>query len=202
MGILFKHQEALEEAANGSRRSPTAKPPPLPAEAKVETKPEPKPELRFELRNEPKMEARKLQTVPIASPPPVPPAHHFSVEDFLKLLNDLPVRDNAALVVRVVEATLASVNVHVTDILPEITRRESVLSDRIEATQKRIEDLDAELIERRAELSELESELSETGHLRHLLNLTKTAAHSNNRDSSSDETLVLANAQGKSALTN
>lgn len=231
MGILFKHQEELEQAASFNNRRTVGTPPPLPVEArmepklevkvearvepkadvrpepKAETRPEPKVQAKVELKVEPKpepvLEMRRPQLM--AVPPPPPEAArvkmHFSVEDFLKLANDLPVRENTALVVRVIEATLSSVNIHIGDIIPEIARRESVVQDRIEATQKRVEDLEVELVERRAELSELENELNDTMELRSLLNHTKAMGDaSGKRDASSAETLVLAKASVKSAL--
>jgi hypothetical protein len=135
--------------------------------------------------------------------PPPPPAEAifsakplFSVEDFLKLATDLPLRENAHLIIRVMEATLASMEIRMADILPEIARREAVVQARIEGTQKRVEDLENELHARRSELKELESELHDTLELRGLLTHTRQMADSSPRrdTSSTAETLVLAKA--------
>jgi hypothetical protein len=197
VGILFKHQEDLEEAAKGPRRQARPEPKPEPrAEPKMESKVQPPPEsARVEPRlekSEPPVEVLKPLLIP--PPPPEDAKVHvqFSVEQFLRLVHGLPVKENAGLVLRVVEATLGSLDIQISDILPEINRREGVVHDRIEAVQRRLEDLEMELVERRSELTDLEAELAETQNLRNLLTLTKGAGAASRRDSSAEETLVLA----------
>ena len=119
-------------------------------------------------------------------PPPqvVPPkGNGYGISEAIALLRGLPA-DNADLVVRVVQATLASVNVHLRDIIEDATKRQKTTRDRIAAVHAQIAELEKQLEGQRREVAALEADLKETTSVKERLQQAeKTAALATGRPS-------------------
>jgi septal ring factor EnvC (AmiA/AmiB activator) len=85
----------------------------------------------------------------------------YGIAEAIALLRGLPA-DNSELVVRVVQATLASVDVHLHDIIEDATRRQKATQDRIAAVHAQIAQLERQLEGQRREVATLEADLKET----------------------------------------
>jgi TolA-binding protein len=85
----------------------------------------------------------------------------YGIAEAIALLRGLPA-DNSELVVRVVQATLASVDVHLRDIIEDATRRQKATQDRIAAVHGQIAQLERQLEGQRREVATLEADLKET----------------------------------------
>ena len=57
----------------------------------------------------------------------------YGIAEAIQLLRGLPVDQNPDLVVRVVRATLASLNVHLSDIIDDATKKQKATQERIAA---------------------------------------------------------------------
>src|SRR4029079_6926454 len=74
----------------------------------------------------------------------------------------LPVDQNPDLVVRVVRATLASLNVHLADIIEDATKKQKATQDRIAGDHTKFAELEKQLGDHRKEIAMLEADLKET----------------------------------------
>jgi hypothetical protein len=99
------------------------------------------------------------------------PATHgaYGIAEAIQLMRTLPTDQNGELVVRVVRATLASLNVHLPDIIEDATRRQKITQDRIAAVHVQIAELEKQLDVHGREIAALEADLKETTSVRERL---------------------------------
>jgi len=100
----------------------------------------------------------------------------YSIADAIQLMRSLPVDQNTDLVVRVVRATLASVNVKVQDIIEDAARKEKSIQDGIAVLHGKVKELEKELEGKRREISALETELKETTGVKERLQMAERSA--------------------------
>jgi septal ring factor EnvC (AmiA/AmiB activator) len=93
----------------------------------------------------------------------------YGIQEAIQLMRSLPVDQNAELVVRVVRATLGSVNVRVQDIIEDAGRKQQGIQEAITALQTQIADLEKQLDGKRKEIAALEVELKETSGVKEKL---------------------------------
>jgi hypothetical protein len=103
---------------------------------------------------------------PAPTPMPTPTAAkaspRFGIADAIALLRGLPADEKGELVVRVMRATLASVDVHLPEIIADATRRQKSASERIAAIHAQMAELEKQLESHRREIGTLEADLKET----------------------------------------
>lgn len=111
--------------------------------------------------------------VPMDLPGPPPPpagksrsAPRFGIAGAMALLRSLPGDDKNELVVRVVRATLAAVDVHFPEIIEDAARRQKSITERIAAIHGQMAELERQLEHHRHEISTLEAELKETSSVK------------------------------------
>ena len=100
----------------------------------------------------------------------------YGIAEAIQLLRGLPVDQNPDLVVRVVRATLASLNVHLSDIIDDATKKQKATQERIAAEHTKVADLEKQLAERRKEIATLEADLKETTTTKDRLLLAEKSA--------------------------
>ena len=104
----------------------------------------------------------------------------YGIAEAIQLLRSLPMDQSpqsAELVVRVVRATLASLDVHLADIVEDATRKQKHLADRMASEHAQIAELERQLEGRRKEIAALEADLKETTSVKERLQQAeKTAA--------------------------
>src|SRR5512142_1228065 len=66
----------------------------------------------------------------------------YGIQEAIQLLRGLPVDQNPELVVRVVRATLASLNVKLADIIEDAARKQKTTQERIAAEHGKVGDLE------------------------------------------------------------
>src|SRR5437016_1275927 len=86
----------------------------------------------------------------------------YGIAEATQLLRSLPTDQNSELVVRVVRTTLESLNVHLSDIIDDASRKQQATEERIAAVQDQVSDLEKQLQTLRQEIVGLESDLKET----------------------------------------
>jgi hypothetical protein len=86
----------------------------------------------------------------------------YGIAEAIQLMRTLPTDQNGELVVRVVRATLASLSVHLPDIIEDATRRQKVTQDRIAAVHIQMAELEKQLDTHGREIAALEADLKET----------------------------------------
>ena len=86
----------------------------------------------------------------------------YGIAEAIQLLRSLPAEQSSELVVRVVRATLASLDVHLADIVEDATRKQKHLADRMASEHAQIAELERQLETRRREVAALEADLKET----------------------------------------
>src|SRR3954451_17884656 len=112
-----------------------------------------------------------------ATTPPVSPSKGgYGIAEAIQLLRGLPVDQNPDLVVRVVRATLASVSVHLSDIIEDASKKQKSTQDRIAAQHGKVADLEKQLAEHRKEIAALEADLKETTMVKDRLLLAEKSA--------------------------
>ena len=95
----------------------------------------------------------------------------------MALLRGLPGEDKSDLVVRVIRATLASVDVHFPEVIEDATRRQKSATERIAAVHAQMAELERQLENHRREIAALETDLKETTAVKErLMHAEKTAA--------------------------
>lgn len=108
---------------------------------------------------------------------PVKAGGRFGIGDAIQLLRGLPVDQQGELVVRVVRATLASLDVHLPDIIEDATRRQKSATERIAAVHGQMAELERQLENHRREITAVEADLKETTAVKERLQQAeKTAA--------------------------
>jgi phage shock protein A len=101
----------------------------------------------------------------------------YGIAETIQLMRTLPVEQNGELVVRVVRATLASLNVHVPEIIEDANRKQKETQEKIAAEHAQIVELEKQLSVHRKEIAALEADLKETTTVRDRLQTAeKTAA--------------------------
>jgi hypothetical protein len=114
---------------------------------------------------------------PMSAPVQAPiAAGSYGIAEAIQLMRTLPVEQNGELVVRVVRATLASLNVHVPEIIEDANRKQKATQEKIAAEHAQIVDLEKQLEVHRKEIATLEAELKETTTVRDRLQLAERAA--------------------------
>ena len=77
-------------------------------------------------------------------------------------MRTLPTNQNTDLVVRVVRATLGSLDVHLPDIIEDASRKQKSVQEGIAGVRGKIADLEKQLDVHRREIAALEADLTET----------------------------------------
>jgi hypothetical protein len=118
----------------------------------------------------------------IEGAPPLPPenrkrGHRFGIAEAIAVLRSLPGDDKNELVVRVMRATLASVDVHLPEVIEDATRRQKGTTERIASVHAQMAELERQLENHRREIATLEADLKETTAVKERLqHVEKTAA--------------------------
>ena len=86
----------------------------------------------------------------------------YGIEEAIHLMRTLPTNQNTDLVVRVVRATLASLHVHLADIIEDAARKQQSVQESIAGVRGKIADLEKQLDAYRREITALEADLTET----------------------------------------
>lgn len=133
----------------------------------------------FNKKSEPRIEVEQIPArAPIvAAPPPTPaaPRKAYGIADAILLMRSLPVDQNVDLVVQVIRATLASMNVKVQDIIEDAVRKEKATEAGISALHGKVAELERELEARRQDILGLEVDLKETTAVKERLQLSEEA---------------------------
>lgn len=95
----------------------------------------------------------------------------FGISEAIQLLRSLPNDQNAELIVRVVRTTLESLNVHLSDIIDDASRKEQLTEERVAAVRGQVADLEQQLAGLRHDIETLEAELRETSEVRERLQM-------------------------------
>src|SRR5258706_15999959 len=88
----------------------------------------------------------------------------------------LPVDQNVGLIVQVIRATLASMNVRVQDIIEDARRKEQATEAGIQELHGKVAELERDLDARRQEILGLEADLKETSAVKERLQLAENIA--------------------------
>lgn len=99
----------------------------------------------------------------------------YGIEDAIKLMRTLPAEGNKEIAVRVVKATLESVNVHLVDIIQDASNKQKALGERLDALTHQIGELEGEIRKRREEIFRIEADLAETTNVKQRLELVEAA---------------------------
>jgi len=86
----------------------------------------------------------------------------YGIAEAIQLLRGLPVDQNPELVVRVVRATLASLNVKLGDIIEDASKKQKTTQERITSEHAKVAELEKQLADHRKEIAALEADLKET----------------------------------------
>jgi hypothetical protein len=135
----------------------------------------------FSKKSSPQIEVepirRGLEITPLPPVATKPAQRGYGIGDAIQLMRSLPVDQNVDLVVQVIRATLASMNVRVQDIIEDAHRKEKATEAGIAALHGQVADLERELHERRREIVGLEADLQETMAVTERLQLAETIAN-------------------------
>jgi hypothetical protein len=115
---------------------------------------------------------------PAPTPLPVKPGQplKYGIAETIQLMRSLPGDQNVELVVRVVRATLASLNVRLPEIIDDATRKEKFTRDRIADFHAKNAELEKQLEAHRREIGSLEADLKETTEVKERLQLAEGSA--------------------------
>ena len=133
----------------------------------------------FNKKSEPKIEIEPFPPRPpmMSVPPPAAPVRRiYGIGDAIVLMRSLPVDQNTDLIVQVIRATLASMNVRVQDIIEDARRKEQATEAGIHELHGKVADLERELETRRQEILGLEADLKETTAVKERLQLAENIA--------------------------
>jgi hypothetical protein len=135
----------------------------------------------FTKKSDPRIEVEQIPRAPLASVPPPPvaaaPARKaYGISDAILLMRSLPVDQNVDLIVQVIRATLASMNVKVQDIIEDARRKEQATEAGIGSLHGKVAELERELEARRQEILGLEADLKETTAVKERLQLAENIA--------------------------
>ena len=131
----------------------------------------------------PEWEQKVMAEVGNAPQPQLVPkagAAAYGIGDAIMLLRSLPVDagggQNAELVVRVVRATLASLHVHLPDIIEDATKKQKYLAERMAAEHAQVAELERQLESHRREIAAIEADLKETTSVKERLQQAERSA--------------------------
>jgi hypothetical protein len=120
----------------------------------------------------------------VGGPAVVPPAARaagaapkYGIAETIQLMRALPGDQNGELVVRVVRATLASLNVHLPEIIEDAARKEKTVRDRIADFHAKNAELEKQLEAHRKEIATLEADLKETTSVKERLQVAEGTSH-------------------------
>jgi len=111
-----------------------------------------------------------------APPAAAPPKGGYGIGEAIQLMRSLPVDQHPDLVVRVVRATLGSLNVHLPDIIEDASRKQKTVQDRIAAVHGQIGELEKQLDAHRRDIAALEADLKETTSVKERLQMAEKLA--------------------------
>jgi hypothetical protein len=100
----------------------------------------------------------------------------YGIGEAIQLMRGLPVDQHPDLVVRVVRATLGSLNVHLPDIIEDASKKQKTVQDRIAAVHAQIAELEKQLEAHRRDISGLEADLKETTSVKERLQMAEKLA--------------------------
>jgi hypothetical protein len=133
----------------------------------------------FTKKSEAKIELEQFPRAHAVSAPPIPTAparRSYGIADAILLMRSLPVDQNVDLIVQVIRATLASMNVRVHDIIEDARRKEQATEAGIQSLHGKVAELERELEARRQEIIGLEEDLKETNGVKERLQLAENIA--------------------------
>jgi septal ring factor EnvC (AmiA/AmiB activator) len=111
----------------------------------------------------------KTTSTPTASP-------RYGIAETIQLMRTLPADQNAELVVRVVRATLASLDVRLPDIIEDAIRKQKVVRDKIADFHAKNAELEKQLESNRKEIATLEADLQETTEVKDRLQMAEASS--------------------------
>ena len=97
----------------------------------------------------------------------------YGIAETIQLMRSLPADQQGELVVRVVRATLASLNVRLPDIIEDASRKEKAVRERIADFHAKNAELEKQLEAHRREIASLEADLKETTEVKERLQLAE-----------------------------
>ena len=97
----------------------------------------------------------------------------YGIAETIQLMRSLPAEQNGELVVRVVRATLASLNVRLPEIIEDASRKEKFVRERIADFHAKNAELEKQLEAHRQEIASLEADLKETTEVKDRLQLAE-----------------------------
>ena len=100
----------------------------------------------------------------------------YGIAEAIQLLRGLPVDQNPDLVVRVVRATLASLSVHLSDIIEDANKKQKATQERIATQHAKVGELEKQLAEHRKEIAALEADLKETTTVKERLQMAEKSS--------------------------
>jgi phage shock protein A len=100
----------------------------------------------------------------------------YGIAEAIQLMRSLPVDQHPDLVVRVVRATLGSLDVRLPDIIEDASRKQKATQDKIAAEHAQVADLEKQLDARRKEIAALEADLKETTNVKERLQQAEKSA--------------------------
>jgi septal ring factor EnvC (AmiA/AmiB activator) len=122
----------------------------------------------------------KVATEVGTGPRAVPPAAQagasprYGIAEAIQLMRTLP-NDHVELVVRVVRATLASLDVRLPDIIEDASRKQKMVRDKIADFHAKNVELEKQLEAHRKEIAALEADLKETSEVKDRLQQAEAA---------------------------
>ncbi len=108
-----------------------------------------------------------------ATPAAVP---KYGIAETIQLMRTLPADQNAELVVRVVRATLASLEVRLPDIIEDAMRKQKVVREKIADFHAKNAELEKQLEANRKDIAALEADLQETTEVKDRLQMAEASS--------------------------
>jgi hypothetical protein len=127
--------------------------------------------------------ASAVKAAPTASP-------KYGIAETIQLMRTLPADQNTELVVRVVRATLASLDVRLPDIIEDATRKQKAVRDKIADFHAKNAELEKQLDAHRKEIATLEADLKETTEVKERLQTAESGPASQPADKLPMNTLI------------
>jgi len=113
---------------------------------------------------------------PLSAPAKAAPPLKYGIAEAIQLMRSLPGDQNAELVVRVVRATLASLDVRLPEIIEDATRKQKAVHQRISEVHAKNAELEKQLEAHRKEIAALEADLKETTDVKERLQLAEASS--------------------------
>jgi len=100
----------------------------------------------------------------------------YGIAEAIQLMRTLPSDQNGELVVRVVRATLASLDVRLPDIIEDASRKQTAVRDKIADFHAKNAELEKQLEAHRKEIALLEADLKETSEVKDRLQQAESSS--------------------------